>query len=396
MRFTRLKLENWRNFLSVDVPLAQRVFLVGPNASGKSNLLDALRFLRDVADQAGGLRRAIDERRGMYSIWSLHAPRPSPRWIPLTPRSGYTEPSFPPVLIEVEAEIEGQPWRYSLALDLNGRVASEEVDGPEGTLLRRPTADDQQDPVLLTETHLEQISANKPFRKLAKLFASVEYTHIVPELVRQPRAPARQAAWRDPYGSELLESMGALSKEERERRLSFLQSQLVKVIPQLEQLLYAPGLDGTPHLRARFVPSRGPEGFHDEGKLSDGTLRLIGLLWMLGTSASPLLLEEPEMSLHAAAVRQLPQVLARVASRMDRQILVSTHSEEMLSDTGIDPSEILILTPTDQGTRVSVGSDDPALVALAEGDAPLSGLLVARTRPRDVEQLSYAFGGDDE
>lgn len=396
MRFNRLKLENWRNFLSVDVPLAQRVFLVGPNASGKSNLLDALRFLRDVADRAGGLRRAIEERRGIDSIRSLHAPRPSARWMPPSTRSGYSGPFFPPVLIEVEAEIEDQRWRYSLALDLDGRIASEEVDGPEGALLRRPAADDLQDPELLTETHLEQISANKPFRKLAELFASVEYTHIVPELVRQPRAPARQAVWRDPYGSKLLESMSTLSKEERERRLSFLQSQLVKVIPQLEQLLYAPEQNGTPHLCARFMPSRSPYGFHDETELSDGTLRLIGLLWILGAGASPLLLEEPEMSLHAAAVRQLPQVLARVASRMDRQILVSTHSEEMLSDTGIDPSEILILTPGDQGTSVSVGSDDPALVALAAEDAPLSGFLVARTRPRDVEQLSYAFGGDDE
>jgi predicted ATPase len=58
MRFTRLALENWRNFRSVDVPLAQRVFVVGPNASGKSNLLDTIRFLRDVADRAGGLSRA--------------------------------------------------------------------------------------------------------------------------------------------------------------------------------------------------------------------------------------------------------------------------------------------------------------------------------------------------
>jgi predicted ATPase len=36
--------------------------------------------------------------------------------------------------------------------------------------------------------------------------------------------------------------------------------------------------------------------------LSDGTLRLLGLLWVLSAGASPLLLEVPEMSLHAAAV----------------------------------------------------------------------------------------------
>jgi predicted ATPase len=397
MRFTRLKLENWRNFRAVDVSLAQRVFVVGPNASGKSNLLDAIRFLRDIADRAGGLRRAIDERRGMRSIRSLYAPVDEPAGI--TRAHSPLVSSAAPVLVEVQAEIEGKPWRYSLALgSLNGEatVVWEEVDGPYGELLRRPDLDDQQDPELLTQTHLEQISANKPFRKLAELFASVEYTHIVPELVRQPRAPATHGGWRDPYGADLLESISALPEEERNRRLVLLQGQLAKVIPQLQELLYVPDERGRPHLGARFARWQSPGSFHLEDQLSDGTLRLLGLLWVLGAGASPLLLEEPELSLHAAAVRQIPQVLARVAAKTDRQILVSTHSEEMLSDTGIDPSEILILTPTDEDTQVSVGAEDPMLVALARDDAPLSGVLVAKTKPKDVEQLSYAFGGDDE
>ena len=48
MQFSRIKLENWRNFGDVDVKVATRVFLVGANASGKSNFLDALRFLHDL------------------------------------------------------------------------------------------------------------------------------------------------------------------------------------------------------------------------------------------------------------------------------------------------------------------------------------------------------------
>lgn len=46
MQFTHLRLSNWRNFASVDVSLSLRMFLIGPNASGKSNLLDVFRFLR--------------------------------------------------------------------------------------------------------------------------------------------------------------------------------------------------------------------------------------------------------------------------------------------------------------------------------------------------------------
>jgi predicted ATPase len=54
MYVTRLKLKNWRNFREVDVPLRERTFLLGPNAAGKSNLLDVFRFLRDIAKPAGG------------------------------------------------------------------------------------------------------------------------------------------------------------------------------------------------------------------------------------------------------------------------------------------------------------------------------------------------------
>ena len=76
VRFSHLKLENWRNFRFVDVSLKQRVFLVGPNASGKSNLLDAFRFLRELADPQGGLQRALSKPRGSISqIRSLHARR---------------------------------------------------------------------------------------------------------------------------------------------------------------------------------------------------------------------------------------------------------------------------------------------------------------------------------
>lgn len=62
MRFTDLELKNWKNFTEVKVPLARRTFLVGPNAIGKSNFLDALRFLRDLVTEGGGLSKAVELR----------------------------------------------------------------------------------------------------------------------------------------------------------------------------------------------------------------------------------------------------------------------------------------------------------------------------------------------
>ncbi|TAK58230.1 MAG: chromosome segregation protein SMC, partial [Bacteroidetes bacterium] len=72
---SQIKLKNWRNFPSVDVALQERTFIVGPNASGKSNFLDALKFLRDIAKPGGGLQKAVNERGGVSKIRCLAARR---------------------------------------------------------------------------------------------------------------------------------------------------------------------------------------------------------------------------------------------------------------------------------------------------------------------------------
>src|SRR5208282_4371327 len=68
VRFTNISLSNWRNFAKAEVSLQQRVFLVGANASGKSNFLDAFRFLRDIVAIGGGFQEAVRKRRGVSSI----------------------------------------------------------------------------------------------------------------------------------------------------------------------------------------------------------------------------------------------------------------------------------------------------------------------------------------
>lgn len=54
MKIRQLALRNWKNFTHADVTIRDRLFLVGPKASGKSNFLDMFRFLRDLASTGGG------------------------------------------------------------------------------------------------------------------------------------------------------------------------------------------------------------------------------------------------------------------------------------------------------------------------------------------------------
>ena len=73
MIIQRIILFNWKNFHDVDVNLTERCFVIGANAAGKSNFIDALRFLRDIAKQSGGLQEAVDIRGGLTKIRCLAA-----------------------------------------------------------------------------------------------------------------------------------------------------------------------------------------------------------------------------------------------------------------------------------------------------------------------------------
>ena len=75
LKIRKLRLRNWENFTDVEVDIEDRVFLVGPNASGKSNFLDVFRFLCDLASSGGGFQEAVGRRGGVSALRCLAARR---------------------------------------------------------------------------------------------------------------------------------------------------------------------------------------------------------------------------------------------------------------------------------------------------------------------------------
>lgn len=381
-RFTHLGLGNWRNFKSVDVSLQPRVFVVGPNAAGKSNLLDAFRFLQELAIQGGGLANALQgsNRGGIRAVRSLHA-------------GGKSD-----VMLSVTVEVNDDVWKYRLVLQAEGtsqkpgpaRIVEERVERNGERVLDRPTDADKKDPELLFATALEQSSANASFRVLRDFLRSTEYIHVVPQLVRMP-SQGDVRRFGKGLGTGLIAAMGEVTKKTRDGRLKRIQKALKSVLPQFEKLEWFQDTKGIPHVRAKYKHWRPKGAWQQESTFSDGTLRLIGLLWYLDEAGGPLLLEEPEMSLHSAAVRQLPRILANVAARNARQVIMTSHSADLVADTGIDPSELLVLRTTGSETTVTVGSDLEELREAAEADMPLATHVEALTRPEEYAQLAL-FG----
>jgi predicted ATPase len=153
-----------------------------------------------------------------------------------------------------------------------------------------------------------------------------------------------------------------------------------------------PNAKGTPHLKAKFVHWRPQGAWQDETDFSDGTLRLIGLLWAMLEGEGPLLLEEPELSLHPDVVRQVPLMFARLQQTSGRQVFVSTHSPDLLSDPGIGLDEVFLLEPGAEGTAVRAAAEYEDIEALLQGGMPLGEAIRPYTAPPDALQLSLPLG----
>jgi len=377
MIISRLILKNWRNFRSLDLRFQDRVFLIGPNASGKSNLLDVFRFLRDLARPGGGLQPAIAQRGGLSKIRCLAARRE------------------PDVEIDVELSEDGvsTDWRYSIGITQQVRgfrqpiLRHEKVWKGGQLILERPDHLDEDDELRLTQTHLEQISANAEFRDIVRLFESIRYLHLVPQMLRHPESFQGTAAQEDPFGRNFLEMVARTPEKTRKSRLARIEAALRKAVPQLTNLTDTKDEAGVPHLEATYAHWRPNAGRQREDQFSDGTLRLIGLFWSLLDGDAPLLLEEPELSLHSEIVSKLPGLLFSLQRRRKRQIFISTHSWELLSQKSIGGEEVIMLRPDQEGTVAEVASSNSEVRDMLEAGLSVADAALPRTAPANVSQL---------
>jgi len=381
MRIGRLALGNWKNFAAAELVLLDRAVLIGPNAAGKSNLLDALRFLHDVAAaRGGGLQAAVAARRGVEAIGRVGA----------APGAG--------VSLRLELEDGAGGWRYALGFEAGpdgaARLTREEVVRREGAratvLLDRPDAADRDDPERLGQTALEQTAANARFRPLAAFLRSIRH---VRGTARRPETAASEGV--SEGASEgvagLIARIAATPGRARTARLARLSEALRLAVPQFDRLLLVPDARGRPHLRARYLHWPEDHPGEDEGAFSSGTLRLLGLLWSLQEQGGPLLIEEPEQSLPAAIAAELPRLIRGAArgraGRPARQVLIATHSPDLLSDPSLGLDEVFVILPDAEGARVLPASALPGAADRLAAGLPLAEILLPLARPPAAERL---------
>jgi predicted ATPase len=378
MIISRIKLKNWKNFKDIDVPLKSRTFMVGPNASGKSNLLDAFRFLRDIAKPGGGLQNAVLDRGGITKIRCLAAR------------------THPDVELEIhlsEYESDKVLWKYAIGIKQEVRgyrlplLTYEKVWKGNELILKRPNNDDKKDKERLTQTHLEQINANKDFREISRFLESTVYQHLLPQLLKHPNSFTGPDLPGDPFGKGFLIRISKVNEKTRNAWLKRIENALKIAVPQFIKFEYKEE-GGRPHLEAVYDHWRPKAGKQREDQFSDGTLRLIGLLWSLQEGDSILLLEEPELSLNSAIVSRIPALIYKLQKPKKRQVLITTHSVDLLGDKGISLDEILVITPSAEGSIVCTASSMEEIKRMLEAGMSPADAILPKTKPKNINQLT--------
>jgi predicted ATPase len=336
----RVILKNYKSIASCGVELQPLTFLVGPNGAGKSNFIDALRFVTDSL--RASLDHALRDRGGIQEVRR---------------RSGGHPTHFG---IRIEFELpSGQEGHYAFRVGARvrgGFEVQEEQCQLKAHRKLRPAFFDIRDGHLTSSLavapaisrdrlYLVNASGLPEFRAPYEALSSMGFYNLNPDRIRELQSPdPGEILLRD--GSNLASVIEQLALHSP-RTKKKIEEYLSKVVPGVygvdrRQL----GPKETLEFRQAVAGARTPWRF-SATNMSDGTLRALGILAAMfqgsnGTRVPLVAIEEPEVALHPAAAGVLLDSL-RDASDVT-QLVVTSHSPDLLDDEDIDPDWILAVT----------------------------------------------------
>jgi predicted ATPase len=306
MKLTAISVRNFKSLVEVEVRLHPEVtVLVGPNAVGKSNFVDALRFMRDAA--TAGLQDAIARRDGMARI--RH------------------QESGPHISVELRAamahpdRLGRQESNYfevkSTGASNDNPLAFAEFESPERLLhdIRNWKFSALNAQTLRT---LSTQDADEPLSEDGSNWASV---------IRKAKRSAK--------GRHMLERITEMMQV---------------VVPDFQSVsVITAGSYLVPQFK--FGSDKANTRTFDPVPLSDGTLRIFGILLSLYQLPTPplVVIEEPEQTVHPGVLTMLAEAFKEVSEEV--QIVVTTHSPQLIEH--FEPEQIRVVTMVDGSTQIS-------------------------------------------
>ena len=101
-----------------------------------------------------------------------------------------------------------------------------------------------------------------------------------------------------------------------------------------------------------------------------------------------ILLEEPESNLHTGIVRQIPEFVSQMQRGKARQVIMTTHSYEILSNNGISSQEIVVLEPGSEGTKAYMGAQNEDIMRLLNAGFTVADAVIPITEPQQINKIN--------
>ena len=393
---TRVALKNYKSIASCDVQLRPLMFLVGPNGAGKSNFLDSLRFVADALNLS--LDHAIRDRGGIDNIRRRSGGHPNH----LSIRLDFDSPEgFGHYAFRISALQRG---RYKVQKEECVLRSTQQPTQEDYFYVENGTVTDasvEMVPAAATDRlYLVNASGLPEFRPVYDALSRMGFYSLNLDKIRDLQAP-------DPgdllirNGSNLTSVLARLSDPVKRR----IEEYLAAVVPGVHGVKVKKfGPKETLEFRQDVAGAKHPWRFL-ANNMSDGTLRALGILVALfqgnNDPKKRVLLvgvEEPEIALHPAAAGVLLDALRDAADKT--QIIVTSHSPDLLDDKDLDPGSILAVEARD-GTTIIAGIDEAGKSALRDrlyttGELLRLNQLQPDSVSVDAEKVKFAMKADDQ
>jgi len=372
MRLTSLTVQHYKSLSNVQLEDIQPVtVLVGPNATGKSNVIDVLKFLRDMVSE--GLEQAISKRGGITTI-RQHSRTKSYQisfklgfsdvdFVDNKPRTASYEITISSLVAgNYKIEREAAKW-YKHEYEYDEQDGTSMLTGIEQHTMQRiangeVTIDDEKlkqtlssDQIVLGLPMLTQI--NGVAYPIADFVSSFRFSTIFPNTLREPKKPDADAALKE-TGENWASILKSLKRTPHGRKtLEHINDMMCVVMPAIQDI-HVKAVGGYLVPQFRVIEAGGKPGDVydlDPSQLSDGTLRVLCILLALYQNPAPqfVAIEEPEQTVHPGLLAMLAEAFHEVSGRT--QLFVTSHSPHLIEFFA--PEEIRVAAQKEGETRVT-------------------------------------------
>ena len=368
VKLTHLAVTNWRNFAHIEFDMSSRLFVVGPNSSGKTNLLGALRFLGDIGRR--GLVAASEDLGGPDRYF----------------RSGADSAAFVATFNDTQNSAEFALFLRLMSAGPKSTKRGSDADQTFAFPMTDPLTGEPNDRYLdvhqtITAGGKKPADEGESFpvedeeaqrTKVRQTLAGIRYIHPNPKKMLE-----RADRYDSDHGTGFFQHAGRFSDQQLNAALNRIRPIMAAAVPEVPNLSYLRMGLGTEVVFYNDTPDPGARGVYSHEQFSEGTLRLLGMLFDLATlplTTSIVLIEEPETFLQASIVRSMSSFLAEVAMNHDVQMVISTHSPELIDSEVVLPTEVLMLRSQNGETTGELlsQSSDPRIQAVLSAGMPKS------------------------